>query len=167
MSSDASENVVLAHAPGRTAAFVLVVGLMAASIGLSAVNALARRSSPFDLIGVAVAAILLYVGVMTAVHAIARRPLLQTSAAGIAIANPWGRLFVPWSDVADIGPGRFRWLRITLRADARPAGSAWARLMSTSVWVRNTVAVPMFTTVPGPEQAADVLRRMQSRHLAW
>jgi hypothetical protein len=166
MRSDPSDELVLTHAPGRTAVFVAAVLLMATSTGLTAFNELSRRASPFDLIGVAVTAMLVYIAIMAAVQAVLRRPLLQTSAAGIAITNPWGRLFVPWSDIVNIAPGRFRWLRVTLRAGTRPVGSIWVRLLSASLWVGKTVAVQMFTTVPRPDEAAEALRRIQSRRLA-
>jgi hypothetical protein len=89
---------------------------------------------------------------------------LQTSEAGIAINNPWGRMFVRWPDTAEFSAGNFRWVRIRLREGARPVGSIWARIASASLWARRTIAVPAFTTVARPSEIAEGLTLLRSRY---
>jgi Bacterial PH domain len=105
-------------------------------------------------------------GLVVAAQSIRGSPLLEATDAGISIYNPWGPLFVRWSDVVEFSAGNFRWLRIRLREGAQPAGPSWVRMLSASVWARNTVVVQMFTTVPRPLDVARALTELQARHLA-
>jgi hypothetical protein len=163
---DVPQELVLTYAPARTVLFVAGILVMATSTGRSVWHGFADGFGPFDLVGAAVTGMLLYVAAMSVIHAILHHPLLWASPGGVWILNPWGRLFVRWDDIAALGPGRFRWLRIRLRDGARPVGSTWVRLLSASVWVRNTTVVPMFATLPRPNEVADALQRMQARYHA-
>ncbi len=158
-------NVVLRHTPGRTVAFVAIVLVWAVYLGLHPVF------HPggilwLDALGALAAAALAYSGLAVAAQAIRGVPLLQMSEAGIAINNPWGRMFVRWTDTADFSAGNFRWVRIRLREGARPAGSTWAIIASASLWARRTIAVPAFTTVARPTEIAEVLALLRSRYCA-
>jgi Bacterial PH domain len=166
MSSDASDDLVYPYAAGRTAAFVATVFVAGLYVSLRSCQGLAQGFDVLDAFGAVLAASFFALGVMAVVRAVRGAPLVQASAAGITVINPWGQLFVRWADVADIEPVKFRWLRIRLRDGARPVGAGWTRMLSASLWVRNTVAVPLFTIASTPEAVAGALRQMQSRRAA-
>jgi hypothetical protein len=86
--------------------------------------------------------------------------------AGILIDNGWGQMFLEWPDIVEFSPGNSRSLRIRLREGARPAGSWWVRITSTSARARRTLAVQTFMAVPRPDDVATALSEMQTRHLA-
>ena len=158
-------DVVLRHTPGRTVAFVAILLVWAVYIGLHLVFHPARILW-LDALGGLAAAVLAYTGLAVAAQAVRGVPLLHMSEAGIAINNPWGRMFVRWTDTADFSAGNFRWVRIRLREGARLVGSTWTLIASASLWARKTIAVPAFTTVAHPIEIAEALILLRSRYCA-
>jgi Bacterial PH domain len=164
MNTNAAQNFVVRHWPGRTLAFLTIaVGWAVAQGYRLAFHPPGHWFGLLDALGVLLVAMLGYVSLMIAIQSVCGVPVLQTSDDGILVYNPWGTMAVRWSDIAGFSPGNFRWLRILLKDGAQPVGSRWARLLSMSVWVRNTLAVQMYTTVSRPDDVARALAEMQAR----
>jgi hypothetical protein len=152
-------HLVLRHAPGRTVAFVVVVLIFVVSFGLQAVQALLWPSGilgRYDAFGGLIAAFLAYTGLVVAVQAVRRIPLLEASEAGIAINHPWSAMFVHWRDAAEFSADS-PWLRIRLHEGARPVATA-------SLWTHRTIAVPLCTTVARPAEIAEGLSTLRARY---
>ena len=165
MNTNATQNLVVRHSPGRTVAFVTIAIGWAMAQGLRlAFHSPGQRLGVLDALGVLLVAILGYVSLMVTIQSVSGVPVLQTSDDGISIYNPWGTMFVRWSDIAGFSPGKFRWLRILLKDGAQPVGLSWARILSMSVWVRNTLAVQMYTTVSHPDDVATALTEIQTHY---
>jgi len=163
--SPVAGNLVLRHAPGRTAAFVAIVFVWALTIGLQAVPHL-NGILWYGAIGCLLGTALAYAGVVVAVQAIRGVPLLEASDAGIAINSPWGRMFVRWSDTSEFSAGNYRWLKIRLREGERPVSSPWTRILNGSIWASRTIAVPAFTTAERPVEIARRLTVLRSHNVA-
>lgn len=164
MHTDGNQHIVLRHSLVRTIVFVVIV------LGWAAIQVRHLISDPagqgmlwLQLLAGIVAVILGYVGAMAALQAVADLPVLLTTEHGVAAYNPWGPIFIRWSDIATFEPGNFRWLRIRLRDGAEPEGTAWARFLSVSIRARHTLAVQMYTTIPRPEDVATALMEMKAR----
>lgn len=163
MNADPPAGPVLHHSFGRTIAFLAIILVWVAFQG----HRLALDPPGWvNALGGVIVVLLGYVGVMVAVQSVRGVPVLQVSDEGLVACNPWGKVFVRWSDIAGFEPGRFRWLRIRLRDGAQPVGTEWTRILSTSLWAENTVAVQMYTTKPSPQDVANALTEMRDRGLA-
>jgi hypothetical protein len=165
MNTNATQDFVVRHSPGRTVAFLTVaVGWAVAQGFRLAFHPPGQWFGLLDALGVLLVAILGYVSLMVTVQSVCDVPVLQTSDDGLSVYNPWGTMFVRWSDIAGFSPGNFRWLRILLKDGAQPVGSRWARILSLSVWVRHALAVQMYTTVSRPDDVARALTEIQTRY---
>jgi hypothetical protein len=167
MDSDETPPLVLRHSILRSIAFIaIVLGWTAFELRHAMSDSPAPLAFWLHAMGGMVAVILGYVGIMTAIQAVRNIPVLQTSAKGILVCNPWGPMFVRWTDITTFEPGKFRWLRIRLRDEARPMGTIWALFLSRSIWARNTLVVQMYTTIPRPDDVARVLTDLRAQQVA-
>jgi hypothetical protein len=168
MPPDQDQELVLRQSPYRTMGFVVIMVIwIMACLGPNSLSLLGPEWLHLIINTIRGTLVVAcgYLGIAATIQAILNIPVLQTSEEGISVRIFWGvsgRLFVRWSDIAEVVPMNWTALEIKLRDGARSMG--WKGYLNS--FRSRALFIRTWTTAARPEAVARTLMEIKARRSA-